>query len=468
MVPAVVVSALTLAGGVATATRADRAAPPRRTLATAGLAPVPSPSQPRTAAPSTVAAPAALPRAVTTVPSAQAIEVQRLAARLDAVLVNTDTCLEVREGSTVLYHHSGAALAPASTQKLLVAAAVLDVLGPSHRFSTSVVAVHAPLAGEVDDLWLVGGGDPVLASPDFTAYMSTQPATAGPIPTTQMAVLADQLSAAGVRIVPGGIHGDDSRYDQLRFLPSWKPVYAQEADVAPLGALEVDDGLDSWHPNRLTTDPAAHAAGVLARLAGGRGITVAQGPDAPAPPGAVVLATVLSPPLADVVASMLRTSDNTTAELLVRELDRARGGTGTTAGGTAVVTAEAAHLGLPTAGLDLADGSGLSPDDRATCDVLIGALALSGRAPFSAIGTGLAVAGRSGTLVHRFGGTPAEGHLAAKTGSISGVAGMVGVLDEHQPVAFALLANGDFGYLAGSALQDRVVAALGTYPETSP
>lgn len=391
--------------------------------------------------------------------------VRNLAARLDEVLANTNSCLVVSDAHGVVYRHGTAPLAPASTQKLLVGAAALDVLGPSFRFATSVVAARPPVGGVVDDLWLVGGGDPVLAAPDYIDHLESQPLTAGVIPTTQLVALAAQLDAAGVRRVAGTIHGDDSRYEQLRSLPAWKQIYFDEADIAPLGALEVDDGLDSWTPDRVTADPAAHAAAVFARLVGARRIPSAPGPDGVAPPGATVLASIQSPPLADLVAAMVRSSDNLTAELLLRELDRARGGTGTTAGGIAVVMSEAAKLGVPLAGVHLVDGSGLSPDDRATCDALLAALALSGRPPFTAIASGLSVAGHNGTLVHRFSGTPADGRLAAKTGSIAGVAGLVGVLNERQPVRFALLANGDFGYQVGVGLEDRVVGALGTYPE---
>ena len=390
----------------------------------------------------------------------------KLTSRLDAVLANTNACLVVEDASGVVYRRGDASFVPASTQKLLVAAAALDILGPSFRFATSVVAAKAPDgAGGVDDLWLVGGGDPVLASPEFVDYLGAQPLTSGASPTTPLVELAAQLEAAGVRQVRNGLHGDDSRYERLRWLPTWKPIYFDEADVAPLGALEVDDGLQQLHPERLTTEPALLAATALARLAGGRHIAVAPAPDASAPPGAMVLASVQSPTLAELVSAMIRSSDNLTAELLVRELDRVRGGSGTTTGGTAVVLNEARKLGLPVAGIRLLDGSGLSPGDRATCGVLVDALALASRAPFAAIAAGLSVAGRNGTLVHRFIGTPAEGHLAAKTGSIDGVAGLVGVLDEHAPIRFALLVNGRFAYSTGANLEDRVVAALGTYPE---
>jgi D-alanyl-D-alanine carboxypeptidase/D-alanyl-D-alanine-endopeptidase (penicillin-binding protein 4) len=392
-----------------------------------------------------------------------------LDAQLDAALVNTDSCLEVRDvtGQTIYAHDPTAALAPASTQKLLVAAAALDVLGPAYRFTTKVVAARPPVHGEVDALWLVGGGDPVLSSPEYTSFLTLLPTTAGHPVTTQLVTLVPELLAAGVRRVPGGIHGDDSRYDRTRFLPTWKPSYIQEADVAPLGALEVDDGLDQWHPPTLTSDPAAHAAGVLARLASEAGIAVAQGTDGTAPAGSVVLASVQSPPLADIVTQMLRDSDNTAAEMLTRELDRANGGSGTTAGGVAVVERVAAQLGLPTAGLALVDGSGLSPTDRVTCDTLLDAEQLGSQPRFAAMGL-LSVAGKFGTLFDRFLGTPAVGHVEAKTGSIDGVAGLVGRMDEHQPISFAFLINGSISDATGVAYEDRIVAALGTWGAAPP
>jgi len=73
------------------------------------------------------------------------------------------------------------------------------------------------------------------------------------------------------------------------------------------------------------------------------------------------------------------------------------------------------------------------------------------------------VAGQYGTLVDRFLGTPAVGHVEAKTGSIDGVAGLVGRMDERTPLEFAFLLNGRFGYATGVAYGNRVIAALGTY-----
>jgi len=172
-----------------------------------------------------------------------------------------------------------------------------------------------------------------------------------------------------------------------------------------------------------------------------------------------VLAHVVSPPLADIVASMLRVSDNTAAEMLVRELDHATGGAGTTAGGLAVVAREAAALGIPVDGLHLDDGSGLAPSDRATCTTLLAALDLGLQPRFAALAM-LSVSGRYGTLIDRFLGTPAQGQLSGKTGSIDGVTGLVA---RWGNVSFAFLLNGQFSYAAGAGYEDRIVAALAPY-----
>ncbi|MCU1448739.1 MAG: D-alanyl-D-alanine carboxypeptidase serine-type, family, partial [Acidimicrobiales bacterium] len=391
----------------------------------------------------------------------------RLAARLDAALAGLpSSCMIVRDGDAAIYGRSpDSALAPASTQKLLVAAAALDRLGPDFRFETTVVAPAAPRDGAVDALWLVGAGDPLLATPEYIGYLASRPRTVS-TPLTPLAGLADQLTAAGVRAVNNGVHGDDSRYDGPRWLPGWRPLYRDEADISPLSALTVDGGLDHWKPTEVVAgDPTALAAAHLARLLSARGVSAGGSANQTRPAGGVVLARAVSAPLAEIVASMLRSSDNLVAELLVREMDRRAGGTGTTVGGLAVVAAAAQRLGIPTGGLHMGDGSGLDPGNRASCSTLFGALELGGRPGFDPLRTGLPVAGRTGTLAARFGATPVAGHLAAKTGWATCAAGMVGRLDLKRPLHFAFLVNGPCQWNAVEALENRMVNALATYPE---
>jgi D-alanyl-D-alanine carboxypeptidase/D-alanyl-D-alanine-endopeptidase (penicillin-binding protein 4) len=378
-----------------------------------------------------------------------------LTAALDATLFNTNSCLLVTDAGTgeVVYDHRGdVPLAPASTQKLLVTVAALARLGPDYRFTTTVAADGA---GAV---WLIGGGDPLLASPEYAAYRRSNPVTAGD-PTTPLTALADQLVARGVAV--RAVHGDDSRYEAVRYLPTWTSKLNQgEFDIGPLSALEVDQGLDRFRPDVATEDPTGHAAGVLARLLRDRHVGASQGADGRVPAGTPVVASVASPPLSDILGAMLRASDNQIAELLVRELDRQAGGSGTTAGGVRVVMAEAAAAGVPTGGVSLIDGSGLSQGNRATCRALLGALNAGDNPRFSALTAGLPVAGVSGNLMHLFAHSPMEGHLAAKGGYITGVSALVGRLEAGRRLRFAFVVNGSFDYATGLGLTVRVVNTL--------
>jgi D-alanyl-D-alanine carboxypeptidase/D-alanyl-D-alanine-endopeptidase (penicillin-binding protein 4) len=419
-----------------------------------------------TMAPTTAAVPAKSAKAAkptTTIPTTTTAP-PTLVNRLDAVVAGTNSCLLVTDGGNgaVRYsHQADVPLTPASTQKLLVAAAALDRLGPTYRFTTTVVARRRPVGGEVDDLWLVGGGDPLLTSADYAAFLQTLPATAG-YPTTSAESLAGAVAAAGVRTVHNGVHGDDSRYEPLRYLPTYPAKLNQgEFDIGPLGGLEMNQGLERFHPDIPTPDPTIKAAQVFASLLASRGVTVAGAADAVAPPGAVVLAQVQSAPLSQILTAMLHASDNQIAELVVREIDRQGGGKGSTARGVQLVMSDVNSIGLPTAGLTMVDGSGLSAADHVTCRTLLAALGLGDQARFSTLSTGLPVAAVSGGMYYLFRGTPAAGRLAAKGGYITGVSALVGRLDEGHPLRFAYIVNGPFSFTAGLALEENLVAALG-------
>ena len=437
-----------------------RSLPAPTTTTTVAPDPTTLPPPPPTAPPATARRappPAPLP----------ADPVARLTARLDGALGGVRSCLVVHDAGATAYARAGdLAFAPASTQKLLVAVAALDRLGPNYRFETTAVAPAPPAAdGSVDTLWLVGAGDPLLATPEYAAYLASQPRSAG-TPVTPMSALVDQLATAGVHAVHNGVHGDASHYGGPLWLPGWKPIYRDEADVGLLMALTADGGLDHWQPSEvISADPTTRAAAQLVRLLNARGVAAAPAPRQTGPGNGVVLARVASAPLSDIVASMLRSSDNLAAELLVKEMDKKAGGAGTTAGGLAIVAETVQRLGLPVAGLIMGDGSGLDPGDRTTCSTLLAALDMGDRPGFSALATGLAVAGRSGTLVNRFRGTPLAGHLAAKTGSIDCAVAMVGRLDLKRPLRFALIVNGPCNYNAAIAYEDRVANALAIYPD---
>jgi D-alanyl-D-alanine carboxypeptidase/D-alanyl-D-alanine-endopeptidase (penicillin-binding protein 4) len=403
-------------------------------------------------------------------PVVQAVGSQHLQAALDGTAPGDGTCFLVKVGaSTLAAHNQASPLLGASTQKILVAAAALSALGPDTKFTTKVVAPSAPADGAVDRLWLVGSGDPVLATGDYVAFLQSEHHTRGDA-TTSLEALADAIVAKGIRRIPGGVAGDDSRYDEQRYLPTWKDTYRTDGEIGPMGALTVNGGFSAWSSSRKTVvaDPALNAATLLTGLLRARGVTVGPPDHATAPHDTVDVAQVVSPDLRSIVAEMLGSSDNLTAELLTKELAvRAGYRPGTTAAGVAEIRAKLAGLGVtidPVVKLE--DGSGLSRNDRVTCGLLVDTLGLTARPEFGALFDGLAVAGQRGTLSDLFLGTPLAGALHAKTGGLDGVAGLTGVVVNGETVRFAFLDNGSFPVSHGAALFAPIAQLIDRFPDT--
>jgi D-alanyl-D-alanine carboxypeptidase/D-alanyl-D-alanine-endopeptidase (penicillin-binding protein 4) len=248
-------------------------------------------------------------------PIVDAVGAQHLQAALDTAAPGDGTCFVVSaNGHTLATHGADTPLIGASTQKLLVAAAALSTLGPDSTFQTRVVASAPPSDGTVDKLWLVGGGDPVLATGDYVAFLQSQPKTKGDV-TTSLESLADAIVAKGVHSIPGGVVGDDSRYDEQRYLPTWKDTYRTDGEIGPMSALTVNDGYSSWSPARkiVVDDPTRNAAAELTDLLKARGVQVGAPGTGTAPGDATDIASIQSSPLRDIVHSMLSSSDNLTA-----------------------------------------------------------------------------------------------------------------------------------------------------------
>ncbi len=401
------------------------------------------------------------------------VAARRLAGDLDKWMAASppDSCLVVRDpsGATVYEHNPRLALVPASTQKLVTATAALAVLGSEHRFATTARATAVPSGGVLaGDLFLVGGGDPLLASADYMARFSRQPQL-----FTDLARLADAVVAAGVHRIEGTVVGDDSRYDRTRFLDVWPQRYAAQRQSGPLSALSVNDGYVRYpvpgqlRPLEPAIDPAASAAWVMTGLLASRGVEIVGLPrSGAAPAGATELARLESAPLREIVGEMLAESDNQTAELMLEAVGSGpgEGGFGSTAAGLTVLERVVRSKLGPEA--VVLDGSGLAPGNRSTCETLVGLLGDPRHGP-TLVGA-LAVAGERGTLAGRYVGTPLQGRLRAKTGSLAGVTALAGVLDgKAGPLVFAYLANASPGAPlpadpAGS--QGLLAAILASYP----
>ncbi|HWL45775.1 MAG TPA: D-alanyl-D-alanine carboxypeptidase/D-alanyl-D-alanine-endopeptidase [Ilumatobacter sp.] len=328
---------------------------------------------------------------------------------------------------------------PASTHKLLVAAVALDVLGPDYRFRTELFAAGPPVDGVIEgDVYLVGGGDPLLVTAD-----TPDPQRFPAFNTTPIEPLVDALVELGTVHIEGALVADGSRYDDEFQPPSWGAELTNY-DGGPVDALLIDDG--QIDPGNYGLDPNFSAARVFTDLLIERGITVVGQTDSrprPADVELVSLGFVESRPLTDVLVELLHTSDNNTAEMLLKEIGFVATGTGSRQDGIDTVWAQLGEWGVPLAGVSLADGSGLSRANQLTCAALTGLLTKAPTAP--AVIDLLPVAGRDGTLADQLLGTPAEGVLHAKTGTLTAVKGLAGVQPDsnRDDVTFALVLNGD-------------------------
>ncbi len=190
---------------------------------------------------------------------------QRLADALQplAASLTDSSCLRVTvDGDDIVDVHGDTPLIPASTLKLLTASAALEVLGANHTYRTSVQSVSPPSGGVIaGDLWLVGGGDPLLATQDYLGLFRRTPD-----PVTSLEALADKVVAAGVTQVTGRVIGDESRYDGQRYVPSWPQRYINAPEIGPMSALSVNDGFMSNNSFRAAANPAESGAQTFADL----------------------------------------------------------------------------------------------------------------------------------------------------------------------------------------------------------
>ncbi len=370
-------------------------------------------------------------------------------------------CLRVQfEGRPIVSQRATDLFEPASTVKIATASVVTELMPADTVFTTRIFGqlVDGIVQG---NLIVKGGGDPLLVTSDY-ARIEKYP-TLSP---TSLDALADKIVAAGVKTVTGAVAGDESYFSDQRYVTSWSSGI-RGVEGGPLGALMVNDGVVVSNPIK-PNNPSKAAATELTRLLRARGVTVAAEPmgSVTVASGIPEITNIASAPVGKVVEEMLTNSDNNTAEILVRHLGLLKGLSGSTEEGVKVVNDTLASWGFE--GLLVKDGSGLSRGSKLSCEALVDLLTRSG--PTSSVVTGLATAGSTGTLKEVFVGSPVQGLLKAKTGTLTNVKALSGFLpvNDNQPLYFALILNG-----AGLAdqgnyrpLWESLGKALVTFPST--
>ncbi|MFE0154207.1 D-alanyl-D-alanine carboxypeptidase/D-alanyl-D-alanine-endopeptidase [Nonomuraea sp. NPDC059007] len=375
-----------------------------------------------------------------------------LGKRVGAVVLDATT------GQRVFASNADIGIVPASTTKIVTAAAALASLGPDTRLSTRVVQGRTP-----GSIVLVGGGDPMLSGP--AAKPSTYPKPAS------LAVLAARTAAKlkeqGVRKVTLGY--DSSLYTGSPIGPGWKPSYIPDGNVAPVHALAIDEGRQN--PARSqprVANPPQFAAAAFAKLLSRYGVAVSKS-IAPAKAGqsAAELGKVDSPPVYALVEHALTFSDNDLSEALARQIALKEGQPASFEGGGKAVLAVLKRLGA-SRGIQVYDGSGLSTKNRISADGLARLVALAGspkHPELHAVASGMPIAGFTGTLGNgrRFSGSDSKGQaglVRAKTGTLNNVNTLAGLATtkDGRLVTFAFMA--DQVPLSAEPVLDRLAAIV--------
>jgi serine-type D-Ala-D-Ala carboxypeptidase/endopeptidase (penicillin-binding protein 4) len=340
----------------------------------------------------------------------------------------------------------------ASNTKLFTTAAALGRFGPDDHLETTVWSADDVSDGVSEGLFLRGEGDPSLG-------------------TSGLARLADRVRAAGVLTVQGPLYYDDFFLDQKSI-----PQHGiRRESVGSLSALTLS-GQPATTTAQRFNDALRNAGVSISSKIERRGLPPQSPGVPPLPPTPIQIAELGSPSIAELARSTNVPSNNFLAEMLLKDLGGAFGGSGTTRAGAAVAKRFAAEHG---AALKAENGSGLSrrnsaspasvarlldsmvevdenanPEERAKQERLAGAFVDS-----------LAVAGRSGTLAHRMRHSAAQGACHAKTGTLNGVSALSGYCfrgGSEDPVVFSILMTRvDIG--RAHRVQDRMAALIARY-----
>ncbi|MEV3927662.1 D-alanyl-D-alanine carboxypeptidase/D-alanyl-D-alanine endopeptidase [Actinomadura coerulea] len=428
----------------------------------------------------------------------------RLRAQLKMVL--HDSRLEVaqsgavvrdaRTGKVLFTKDADKALVPGSNQKLLTTAAALDVLGSGYRFSTRVLATAKPGRRIRGNLYLQGMGDPSIRQADYDT-LAGQLASSG-IKEITGNLVADDTWFDDQRLGADWIVRDESSYQQAQI--SALTVSPDSDHDAGSIMVQVDPGAQRPQvrlapdpgkfftvvnrvvrrqgPSNITVqrergnntivvtgtmaagapqlrkpvsvwDPTRYAAALFRKALTAHGIRVDGSTSQHATPlGAHQLASHESPPLSSLLIPLLKRSNDTMAEILIKAMGQKALHAGTWPDGLATVSRFLTGMGI--SGLRLRDGSGLSSMNAVSPRQITTLLLAAKRRPwFRTWHDALPVAGNpdrmiGGTLADRMRNGPATGRVHAKTGTLTGVSCLSGYVADAtgRPLAFSLMING--------------------------
>jgi D-alanyl-D-alanine carboxypeptidase/D-alanyl-D-alanine-endopeptidase (penicillin-binding protein 4) len=198
---------------------------------------------------------------------------------------------------------------------------------------------------------------------------------------------------------------------------------------------------------------------------GTAGFQSQHGPvNAPVCDHCTLLASRVSPTLAQDATLTLKVSQNLHAEMMLRRLGAAFGTQGSFEEGVRVVRNYLIQTGLDPGDFVFFDGSGLSPHDLVTPRATAQFLAFTAKQPwFPAWKASLPKAGEDGSLDRRFPDPPLKDHLFAKTGTLGESRALSGYLDaaSGRPIIFSVFVDDHTPVSTADRItMDKIVAAI--------
>ena len=420
----------------------------------------------------------------------------------------------LKDGTEIFAKNPDLPLKPASNQKLFTSAAALALLKPDYVFPTVFYSTQPIRQGVLEgDLYIKGFGAPDLVGEFFwlmvqelyrqglrevrgdlvvddtyfdpeerpDVWPSTVPEDSWV--SAPVGALSFNYDVVTVRVRPGPAIGSKPVVELIP-LGGYFKLNNRASTTSGRGRLVVGRGFQQGvntinvsgsirlgsapvEVNKGVEDPGLYALAAFQELAAKQGIVIrGKARQAPIPADALELFRFESKPLSAIVRDMNKHSNNFIAETILKTLGAQFVGTpGTTAKGLEVLRDFLGRIGVPSTGIMLADGSGLSHDNRVTARALVQTLRAMNEdfELWPEFLSSLPIAGVDGTLQRRFRKEDLLRKVRAKTGKIAGVTTLSGyaVNEANETFAFAILMN---DYRCGTEtmkrLMDRVCGAL--------
>lgn len=370
-------------------------------------------------------------------------------------------------GNVIAEHALDKSYTPASTMKTLTAYAAATTLDMGETLDTQTYLEQRE--DGTSRLVLKGNGDMLLGAGASDSSHINGRAGLGTLAASTAQALRQRGITSVTLVYDDSLFGNDRWPNGIAELDSNHVYYAPTASMAVdggrnwNGAGPADPDMFSTYP-ALSTQPARETAQVFAQRLAEQGIAVNSSVEqGTVPEGTSSIAAVRSASLNEIMAFMLRHSDNSLAEEFGRLLALHLGADNSPTGAVRSVEQVLVQQGISTEGLIMPNCSGLSEESKLTARTL---LEVQQRNLTSGAGAaaaeGLSVVGFVGTAANRLNDADEAGLIRVKTGSLGDVTSMTGNVSRHNggALSFAVIVNNPDDFEAAKSAIDTFVAAL--------